>query len=142
MSKPSKKQKVAEQVVYGVVWEVDVSIEEFGEGYTVERCRECGVEAAYEMSRGKHERKRKDQSPDVYASKATALKFAENKFVDLWKGYSPEEEEDKGITPMDRPSLFKNGDGFSWNGEWIESEYEHKIRGEISVRLKPMKLLA
>jgi hypothetical protein len=153
MSKPSKKQKVAEQVVYGVVWEVDVSIEDFGEGYTVERCRECGVEAAYDMSRGKHEKKHKNQSPDVYASKASALKFAENKFVELWGWVHGEEEEeeddddddnddDKGKTPMDNPSLVKSGDGFSWNEEWIENEFQHRIRGEISVRLKPMKLLA
>ncbi|GMI21011.1 hypothetical protein TrCOL_g13568 [Triparma columacea] len=147
MSKPSKKQKVAEQVVYGVVWEVDVSIENFGEGYFDDNYGD-EIEAADEEARETHERKCKDQSPDVYASKASALKFAEKKFVELCGWYLPpeeleeEEDDDKGKNPYDNPSLFKSGDGFSWNGEWIERSYRHQIRGEISVRLKPMKLLA
>ena len=150
MSKPSKKQKVSEQVVYGVVWEVDVSIEDFGEGYTDDCYDRSEVEESYEMAQDLHEKKHKNQSPDVYASKASALKFAENKFVELWGWVHGEEEEDddddndddKGKTPMDNPSLVKSGDGFSWNEEWIENEFQHRIRGEISVRLKPMKLLA
>ncbi|GMH98490.1 hypothetical protein TrVE_jg9993 [Triparma verrucosa] len=120
MSKPSKKQKVAEQ-----------------------------VEAAYEKARDVHEEKHKDHSPGVYASRASALKFAEKKFVELcgshWHDGEEEEEDDdddEGKIPMDNPSLFKSGDGFSWNGEWIEQECAHQMRGEISVRLKPMKLLA
>ncbi|GMH88283.1 hypothetical protein TrST_g6928 [Triparma strigata] len=148
MSKPSKKQKVAEQVVYGVVWEVDVSIDDFGEDTTVD-CYGDEVEAAYEQARDVHEEKHKDHSPGVYASRASALKFAEKKFVELcgshWHDGEEEEEEendDEGKIPMDNPSLFKSGDGFSWNGEWIEQECAHQMRGEISVRLKPMKLLA
>ena len=146
MSKPSKKQKVAEQVVYGVVWEVDVSIEDFGENTTVD-CYGDEVEAAYEQARDEHEEKDKDHSPDVYASKASALEFAEKKFVELCGSHwhadeKEEEEEDEGKSPMDNPSLFKSGDGFSWNGQWVDQDDEHQMTGEISVRLKPMKLLA
>ena len=157
---PSKKHKttkqtITKQMVYGVVWEADLSIEDFDDR-TTDDCYGEEIEDAYESARQDHEQEHKGELVGkVYASEASALNFAEKKFVELYSEYwhrdgdeeDGEDESDEERRPKD-PSLFKSGDGFTWDGRWTSSEdgcgcrCRHQMVGSIFVCLKPMKVIA
>ena len=145
--------------VYAIVWTVSVSINDFGEE-TFTDCNADEGEGAMENERNNHEVHDNGQSDGVYLSKASALKAAQEKFVQLSGEHWQDDFEidDDGVIhidttaegddadeidngPIGNPAMHKAGDKFAWERDWVETEMEHQMTSSIEVSLKQFNVL-